>query len=107
MRSLLVDFLFLDVGPLDVVELPIEFCFVVDDVFDVGIELFGDVIELVPPPILEDIGGFDLIPLGHDISARPVLGQHEVLDGKGDDNEEEEEFGLVVREDNPRVQHVS
>ena len=88
-------------------ELPFEFTLVVDDVFDVGVELFRYVLELIPPPVLEDVGSFDFIPLGHDVGARAVLGQHEIFDGEGEDDEEEEVFGLVGDENLPCVYEVA
>ena len=41
-----------DVGFFDIVELPFEFALVVYDIFNIGVELFRDVLELVPPPVL-------------------------------------------------------
>ena len=96
-----------DVGFLNIMELPFKFTLVVDDVFDVGVELFGDVLELVPPPVLEDISGLYFIPLGHDVSAGAVLGQHEIFDGEGEDDEEEEVFGLVGDENLPCVYEIA
>lgn len=59
----------LDVGFPDRMELPIEFSFVVDDIFDVGVEFLRNVLELVSSSILEDICGLHFVALGHDVSA--------------------------------------
>ena len=104
---LLLVILGFDVGFLNIVEFPFQLALVVDDVLDIGVEFLGDVLELVPPSVFENISGFDLISLGHDIGPAAVLGQHEVLDGEGEDDEEEEVFGLVGDEDLPRVYEVA
>ncbi len=77
-------------------ELAVEFDFVVDDVFDVGVEFFRHVLELIPSPVFEDVHGLDFVAFGHGVGAGTVLGQHEVLDCEHYDDDEEEHLGLVV-----------
>ena len=73
--SSIISHVVLDLGLLDVMKLPLQLDFVIDDVFDIGVDLLGDVGEELLPPTHEHVIGLDLIALGHDVVAGGVLGQ--------------------------------
>ena len=99
-------FLILNIGALDLVELPVEFGLVVYNILNISVELLRNVVELVPSSIFQNVGYFDFISLGHDVSSRAVLGKHEGLDSKGNNDEEEKELGLVVGKHYSRIYHI-
>lgn len=88
-------------------ELALEFVLVIYYIFDVGVDVFRHIGELLLAPAHEYVVGFDLIAFGHDVEAGVVLGQQEVLDGEEYDDVKEEYLGLVLRIHIPGINHIS
>ena len=79
-----------DIGLLDIMKLPLKLTLIIDNILDIRIQILRNILKLISPSILHDICGLDLIPFRHHISTTTILCQHEIFDGEGEDNEEEE-----------------
>lgn len=96
-----------DVGLSNVVELSVEDHIIIDYVFDVGVDLFWNVVVFVLPSAHQKIHGLDLVTLGHLVLVLIVLAEQVVLQGEEEDDEEEEVLGSIGDEDSSCVDHVS
>jgi len=71
--SLFIFIVIYNLGPFDIMELPLQFLLIIDYVFNICIDFFRYVRKLLLPPAHQDVTGFDLVPLGHDIQTTVVL----------------------------------
>lgn len=96
-----------DVRLSNVVELSVKDHIIIDNVFNVGVDLFWDVVIFVLSPTHQKIHGFDLVSLRHLVLILVVLAEQVILQGEEEDDEEEEVLGSISDEDSSCVDHVS
>lgn len=96
-----------DVGLSNVVELSVKDHIIIYNVFNVGVDLFWDVVIFVLSSAHQKIHGFDLVSLGHLVLILVVLTEQVVLQGEEEDDEEEKILGTISDEDSSCVDHVS
>lgn len=95
-----------DIGLSNVVELSIEHNIIIDYVFNVSVDLLGNVVVFVLPSAHQKIHCLDLISFGHLVLVLIVLAEQVVLQGEEEDDEEEEVLGAISDEDSSCVDHI-